>query len=78
MHTLNELGMTRLQDWLRANCKYPPMHSVELDAWAAKAEESCPPFIEIRAHQSLTGCPVTLSFSANEYVVYHDNDAEAA
>lgn len=74
MNTLNERGMQRLQDWLRANFRYPPMNSVELNAWADKAEESCPPHIEIRASDSLSGCPVTLSFGEDEYWVEADDD----
>ena len=75
MNTLNERGMQRLQDWLRSNFKYPPMNSVELDAWASKAEESCPPHIEIRASDSLSGCAVTLSFNEDEYWVDAVEDA---
>ena len=67
MNTLNEKGMQRLRDWLRANFKYPPMHSVELNAWAAKAEESCPPYLEIRASDSLSGSAVILRFAEDEY-----------
>jgi hypothetical protein len=76
MNTLNEKGMQRLRNWLRANFKYPPMHSVELNAWAAKAEESCPPYLEIRASDSLSGSAVTLRFAEDEYWVEEaDEDA---
>jgi hypothetical protein len=76
MNTLNEKGMQRLRDWLRVNFKYPPMHSVELNAWAAKAEESCPPYLEIRASDSLSGSAVTLRFAEDEYWIEEaDEDA---
>jgi hypothetical protein len=76
MNTLNEKGMQRLRDWLRANFKYPPMHSVELNAWAAKAEESCPPYLEIRASDSLSCSAVTLRFAEDEYWIEEaDEDA---
>jgi hypothetical protein len=76
MNTLNEKGMQRLRDWLRANFKYPPRHSVELNAWAAKAEESCPPYLEIRASDSLSGNAVTLRFAEDEYWIEEaDEDA---
>jgi hypothetical protein len=76
MNTLNEKGMQRLRDWLRANFKYPPMHSVELNAWAAKAEESCPPYLEIRASDSLSGSAVILRFAEDEYWIEEaDEDA---
>ena len=76
MNTLNEKGMQRLQDWLRANFKYPPMHSVELNAWAAKAEGSCPPYLEIRASDSLSGSAVILRFAEDEYWIEEaDEDA---
>lgn len=74
MNTLNEKGMQRLRDWLRANFKYPPMHSVELNAWAAKAEESCPPYLEIRASDSLSGSAVTLRFAEDEYWIEEANE----
>jgi hypothetical protein len=76
MNTLNEKGMQRLRNWLRANFKYPPMHSVELNAWAAKAEESCPPYLEIRASDSLSGSAVILRFAEDEYWIEEaDEDA---
>jgi hypothetical protein len=76
MNTLNEKGMQRLQDWLLTNCKYPPTYLVDFNAWAAKAEESCPPYLEIKASDSLSGSAVTLRFAEDEYWIEEaDEDA---
>jgi hypothetical protein len=67
MNTLNEKGMTRLKDWLRDHCTRPPINSAQLDAWAAEAERSDPPHIEINARLSVSRVPVCLSFDSSEY-----------
>ena len=67
MSTLNEKGMTRLQDWLQQHCTRPPINSAQLDAWAAEAELSDPPHVEIRARDSVSRAPVCLSFDSSEY-----------
>jgi hypothetical protein len=67
MITLNEKGMTRLQEWLRDHCTHPPINSAQLDAWAAEAERSDPPHVEIRARDSVSRVAVCLSFDSSEY-----------
>ena len=74
MHTLNEKGMARLQDWLRDHCTRPPINSAQLDAWAAEAERSDPPHVEIRARDSVSRAPVCLSFDSTEYFTNQLND----
>jgi hypothetical protein len=67
MNTLNEKGMTLLQDWLRDHCIHPPINSIQLAAWATEAEQSDPPHIEIPKRLSVSRVPVCLSFNASEY-----------
>ena len=72
MNTLNEKGMTRLQNWLRDHCTHPPINSAQLDAWAGEAERSDPPHIEIPRRLSVSQVPVCLGFDSSEYLTTLD------
>lgn len=68
--TINETGLREIAEFLAAHHKLGGDYFTRdmLSAWAAEAEESAdagnPAMIEIRAHDSVSGAPITFTISA--------------
>jgi hypothetical protein len=69
-YRINEIGMAEIADFLIANHKEGGRIAEDptcINAWAAEAEESLengnPAMIEIRAHDSVPGFPLTFTVS---------------
>jgi hypothetical protein len=67
MKALNIAGMSALKTFLEQHAKHSPTNSIQLNAWANEAEKSDPPYLEIRSNESVSGYPITRSFSSDEY-----------